>query len=235
MTEALRPRRISCEREPDSVDLGQVGANLVGAPGQDPRGQIRPVIGGTQLTGGLGVGTLGLVVVDPEDVSHLLTAGHVCGEPDTLVEQPGAGAVVGRVQLNGFSDGRGVDIAVTTVAAGVQVTNYEIFGTLVNYRVTRMQAWPEVGQQVTMQGAASGATNGLVKDPNATITFGSTQLKNVSVATYGSAAGDSGAPVVNIDGDTVTCLGIHGGSFVQSGTTLAWFTPVATIDTIFVL
>lgn len=232
MTEERQPRRSDRGGKHDHVDLGQVGAALVGAPGQDPRGQIRPLVGGIRLTGS-GVGTLGLVIVDSQGTRHLLTAGHVCGGPDTFVEQPGAGAIVGRVELNGYTDGQAVDIAVTTVVAGVDATAYEIFGALVNYDVTDIQQWPETGQQVTMQGAESGASNGLVKYPDADITFGTTQLHHVSVATYVSVAGDSGAPVVCIDGDTVALLGIHGGSFIQGGTSFAWFTPVATINTIF--
>jgi hypothetical protein len=226
--------RVGPDQAPEHVDLGSVQPDHVATVGQDPRTQIRPLVGGTRLSGPSAVGTLGLVVA-VNNVTSLVTAGHVAGPPGTVVEQPGGGAIVGVVRANGYTPAGGIDVAATSVAAGVPAEPWEIFGALVNYSVTGIADWPVAKQNAEMQGAETGYSSGTVVYPNATVKVGNAIPQGVSVATYASVPGDSGAPVVDIDGDSVTLLGIHGGRFVAQGNEFAYFTPVETFASVIAL
>ncbi len=201
------------------------------AVGRDPTQSIRPILGGIQIAGPAANGTLGVVIEDATNTIGILTAGHVVGAANTLIGQPNTAAVVAQVRTNGYP-GNGVDIAFAPVSAGVTNSPLMIYGTLVDYEIDQTKDWPDANEAVTMQGAVSGAKNGNVVIQNANITFQNQALNGVSVANYASAAGDSGAPVMNIDGETVTLLGIHGGRVQITGVWYSWFTPIATIETL---
>lgn len=228
-SESKRARHVTVSEAPTPVDLRESCA--AARVGRDPTQKIRPILGGIRIVGKI-TGTLGLVVESTANEFGFLTAGHVCGDVNSLVGQPTDAEAVAMVMVNGYLKQPEIDVAFARVLVGVKYTIDGIYGNILDYYVNQYMSWPIEDQEIQIQGANSGSQEGKVLYPNVDITWQGKTLKEVSIATYASQPGDSGAPVVVLDDDKVTLVGIHGGRVLVNGHDRAWFTPVATIEKI---
>lgn len=202
--------------------------------------RVRPLQGGTRIAGPTKDGTLGLVVKNLNTgVMGFLTAGHAVGGQGTTVGQPDTNPnnAAGRVHINTFTAGSVTDIAFANVLPGVEFAEETIHrpdGS--SFRIAVMSAYPDEGQQVKLCGMRAEQQVGRVVYPNVNIDVVEdgipVQLKGVSIATYPSQPIDSGAPIVSVDREEIEWLGIHGGSILIKGERYAWFTPLATINSV---
>ena len=205
-----------------------------------PGRPIISLVGGMAISNGAGkYGTLGLVTgrvgKDGNEKIGFLTAGHVLGKPSSIVEA--ANTVIGTVELNPYLDpDSAIDVAFVEIAPGVVCEEQSIRTPPHDtYKITEHVNIPLQGHEVIMQGARSRTKRGVVSYPKATITFEGTVLQNVSLATYESEPGDSGAPVFYINSQQekkASLLGIHGGKIHYDQQWYSWFTPLETIETI---
>jgi len=187
--------------------------------------QIRPVVGGTQLTSTGGWVTAGFRARDSSGNVGIVTTGHF-GSVGSTVYQPDSsisGSSIGTISVIGSTNSDSSFIPYSNTAG----TYYYSDGVYLPY-----SGWiaPTVGDSVTKNGAATGFTSGTVILINSAYNpYLGKYLPNQVFATYSSASGDSGAPVF-LTYDTFFHLleGIHMGSNSQG---YGVYSPVSGVDT----
>lgn len=210
-----------------------------GAGGQ----RIRPLQGGIQITEAEDndEGTLGLVVISNQGQRGFLTAGHFMGSPGTAVGQPDLAGnnIVGSVVYNWYLGAPfNIDAAFVGLNSQAEASVYRIWTQAGGLQVTQVEPHPEEGQLCVLQGAVSGTQNGSVYATDVAVDVEGTPVVGTSFASYASAGGDSGGPVVSVfSGGTVELIGIHSGVVTietQWGVvTYSYFTQVGTINSVF--
>ncbi|SES40043.1 hypothetical protein [Actinokineospora terrae] len=201
--------------------------------------QIRPLVGGIRVEGRRGTdrlagATLGLVIGADGPLFRFVTAGHAVGNPGDIVGQPELALIAGIVETNLLADG--ADLAVVSGSVGVPA---KVGGVWVDDNATITVKFdkpglPDIGANVVLQGATSGAVPGKVLHKNADVRDGTTGelARNVVVVdyTHPTTIGDSGAPVLASLQDGTPCYGLHGGFAIIDGKRVGWFTPFANVE-----
>ncbi|WDD94852.1 S1 family peptidase [Burkholderia sp. FERM BP-3421] len=191
--------------------------------------KVRPLVGGIRIVTHSKIGTLGLVVMYEGD-KCFVTAGHVFGAKDKKVGQPDDAHVVGELRENFLHADTPQDIALVSIAPGVEAALNQIW-TNQGTRTVQFGAsvLPGRGSRVWLEGMASGTLTGTVLEPDVDITVPETNevARNVVLVEFDNGIqtqdGDSGAPVVG-EG-TEICFGVYGGRVKHDGKYCGWFTP----------
>ncbi len=224
LEEALRARDIPL----DAVVIEPVAP--VRREQSDP---VRPLVGGVQIGSGTSLCTLGVVAVRAGE-SGIITASHCTnqmgGVENTIFGQPTVTSPIARETVdpplftgNGCPPGRRCRYSDTAFARLLPTVSFSqgIIDGGQTYRV-RAEGNPLAGQPVMKIGASTGRTRGRVLRTCVDINIVDSDLTILcqAQASYASAPGDSGSPIVtSVDGfrgPDVILLGTHwasGGSF----------------------
>ena len=189
---------------------------------------IRPILAGIKISCTNKVGTLGLAYINQTGGKRMITAGHVCTTSGDAIGQPDNEHVIANVM--GFAppyNGAQVDVAKANVELPEnEVNDNGVFGYLIDYWIDYFYDWTTEGDEVQIEGAASGTSSGKVHIPYANISVGDGDRVDVAaVATYASQGMDSGGPVIGFKGKDANFYGIHGGRVVIQGVSYSWFVP----------
>jgi hypothetical protein len=200
----------------------------------DKKQDCRPLRGGVRMNGDA---TLNLVIL--QDVNGVATrqtiaSGHAVGSgTGQTVGQAAKATTYGRVIVNPSLANRASDAALT------DISNHRIDGH--PYQIWRGPAAADlivndfaissstpVHLVVYMQGAMQhDLQSGRILQKDVTVTDARGTLTNQVYASYTAEGGDSGAPVFYATefGDYVVYVGIHAGRVIESGHTVAFYSP----------
>lgn len=227
-------RRLGAMRTQLRNAIGDVPFDLVpghlheqngGAGGQ----KIRPLVGGIQLQTSLGKSTSAICAYRKQTGRlGILTCGHAIEDQYSIVYQPDSSNLVGLVDVNLYA--RNIDAGFVNISAGIPATVFQVWTASGGYAVTGILLTdPVQGSSCEVQGAQSGTLTGVISSHiNITVMKGTHAINGVTLATYIGADGDSGAPVVQKSGATVTLIGVHCGLVTMASTNYSYFTQCST-------
>lgn len=193
--------------------------------------KTRPLLGGIAIQSKSKDGTLGLCFTSRTGGKRLLTAAHVISDGiGGTIGQAAYADTIGAV-IDTAPDFQNVAVDAAMVNVSVDIDVDTVLGTVIPYTIDSYRDWTEANDKVQIEGAVSGTSQGSVVYPNVDLTTPEFDKTYAAIATYVSAPGDSGAPVVFFDADDKACLvGLHGGKVKIDGSWYSWFVPLGTFS-----
>lgn len=150
-----------------------------------------PLIGGIQVSSGNSYGTLGFPAVHSDGSKGFVTVSHLVNGVGTTVYQ---GDFVGTTKIdptgNRYSDAAFIKTEAAETLTGQVYGGYKISGIL-------DKDLTPVGFDVAFHGVTSGIATGTIEDLDFDTTLEGAQIYDQVIMSQPSAAGDSGAPVLD--------------------------------------
>jgi hypothetical protein len=170
---------------------------------------------GSPLMGGLRIAftgwacTSGFVARDPATSSwYLLTAGHCLADSGLSARWSNGSRVVGHAAINAFRPNSNADVGAIEIAqadASRQVFG-ETHGNVLMLTGSSANSSQTIGSEVCRSGATSGWTCGSIVATDVDVKIRGVLIRHTSWTDFPSAAGDSGAPIVDRQGRAVGIL-----------------------------